>query len=339
MKKLLLLLMLLLVPSVPGAKKVKVFILAGQSNMEGKAAVELLQHQMTTAPTDKRFDHFHKNGKFIEREDVNIKFLNRKGKLTAGFGSPKKIGVELEFGHIMGDKFQEPVLLIKTAWGGKSIGRDFRPPSSGLPSQEKLETVLKNINENNKKRKRKELTMEALKAQYGHYYRLMMSDVKNTLSDLGAVFPEYKGMEAELCGFVWFQGYNDMFDDDFRANYGKHLANLIKDVRKELNSPKLPVVVGLLGQNGFKEAKAGMADVKKHQWEVQFLPEFKGNVKSIKTDVFWDKKADEAYPTWKQNFEKWKLIGSDRPYHYLGSPIIFSDIGKAMAETMLELMN
>ena len=330
--------LLLFLTSSLQAKKVKVFILAGQSNMEGKAAVDLLKHQMMTPPTDKRFAHFHKDGEFIKRDDVNIKFLNRKGKLTAGYGSPNKIGVELEFGHVMGNHFDEPVLLIKTAWGGKSIGRDFRPPSSGLPEQSKLDAVLQKNNENNKKKKRKEMSMEELKGQYGHYYRLMMSDVKNTLSDLGAVFPEYKGLEPEICGFVWFQGYNDMFDDDFRANYGKHMANLIKDVRKELNTPNLPVVIGLLGQNGFKEASGGMADVKKHQWEVQFLPEFKGNVKSIKTDVFWDKAADAAYPTWKQNFEKWKLIGSDRPYHYLGSPLTFSDIGKAMAETMLELM-
>ena len=339
MRKLLTLSILLLFSSSLAAKKVKVFILAGQSNMEGKASVELLQHQMTTAPTDKRFSHFHKDGKFIERDDVNIKFLDRKGKLTAGYGSPKKIGVELEFGHIMGDRFDEPVLLIKTAWGGKSIGRDFRPPASGLPEQAVLEAALEKTNAGNRKKKRPEISMDELKAQYGHYYRLMMSDVKSTLNDLGAVFPEYKGYEAEICGFVWFQGYNDMFDDSFRANYGKHLANLIKDVRKELNTPELPVVIGLLGQNGFKEAQGGMADVKKHQWEVQFLPEFKGNVKSIKTDVFWDKTADEAYPTWKQNFEKWKLIGSDRPYHYLGSPVIFSDIGKAMAGAMLELMN
>jgi hypothetical protein len=338
MRKLILVVTLLCsVSLIAASKKVKVYILAGQSNMEGKAKVELLKHQIKTPPTDKRFAHFHKNGEFIERDDVNIKFLNRKGKLTVGYGSPGKIGVELEFGHVMGNHYEEPVLLIKTAWGGKSIGRDFRPPSSGLPEQSKLDEILAKTNENNKKKKRKEITMAELKTQYGHYYRLMMSDVKSTLADLGGQFSEYKGAEYEICGFVWFQGYNDMFDDSFRTNYGKHMANFIRDVRKELNTPKLPVVIGLLGQNGFKEAKGGMADVKKHQWEVQFLPEFKGNVKSIKTDVFWDKVADTAYPTWRKNLEQWNLVGSDRPYHYLGSTLTFSDIGKAMAETMLEL--
>ena len=66
---------------------------------------------------------------------------------------------------------------------------------------------------------------------------------------------------------------------------------------------------------------------------------FKGNVKAIPTDVYWDKKADAAYPTWRDNFEAWKKIGSDRPYHYLGSTITFSKIGRAFGETMLELRN
>ena len=58
--------------------------------------------------------------------------------MTVGYGSRDRVGVELEFGHVMGNTFDEQVLLIKTAWGGKSIARDFRPPSSGLPTDEKL---------------------------------------------------------------------------------------------------------------------------------------------------------------------------------------------------------
>ena len=114
-------------------KPVKVFILAGQSNMEGKGRVDpLLNHQITAPETKDFFAHLHKDGKYIERDDVCINYLKRRGKLTVGYGSPGRIGLELEFGHVMGNHFEEPVLLIKTAWGGKSIGRDFRPPSSGL---------------------------------------------------------------------------------------------------------------------------------------------------------------------------------------------------------------
>src|SRR5205809_7407636 len=78
-------------------KTVKVFILAGQSNMEGKAPNTLLDHQATDAKTKDLFAHLRKDDKWIVRDDVFIKFLDRKGPLTVGFGSPGRTGVELEF--------------------------------------------------------------------------------------------------------------------------------------------------------------------------------------------------------------------------------------------------
>ena len=101
------------------AGPVKVFILAGQSNMEGKGGIDpLLNHQIRAPETKDFFAHLHKDGEYIERSDVWINYLNRKGNLTVGYGSPGKIGPELEFGNTMGDHFDEQVLLIKTAWGG-----------------------------------------------------------------------------------------------------------------------------------------------------------------------------------------------------------------------------
>lgn len=43
------------------------------------------------------------------------------------------IGPELGFGWVVGDALEEPVLLVKCAWGGKSLAVDFRPPSAGKP--------------------------------------------------------------------------------------------------------------------------------------------------------------------------------------------------------------
>ena len=34
----------------------------------------------------------------------------------------------------MGDALKEQVLIIKTAWGGKTLGGDFRPPTSAKKS-------------------------------------------------------------------------------------------------------------------------------------------------------------------------------------------------------------
>ena len=109
------------VQAADAAKAVKVFILAGQSNMEGKAANSLLDYQAEAPKTKDLFKHLRKDGKWIVRDDVFIKYLDRKGPLTIGYGSPGRTGVELEFGTMMGDHFHEPVLLIKAAWGGHSL--------------------------------------------------------------------------------------------------------------------------------------------------------------------------------------------------------------------------
>ena len=70
------------------AGPVKVFILAGQSNMEGKAPNALLNYQAEAPQTKDLFAHLRKDGQWIVRDDVFIKFLDRKGPLTIGYGSP-----------------------------------------------------------------------------------------------------------------------------------------------------------------------------------------------------------------------------------------------------------
>src|SRR5258707_4472672 len=89
-------------------KPVKVFILAGQSSMEGKAPNALLEHQATDAKTKDLFAHLRRDDKWMVRDDVFVKFLDRKGPLTIGYGSPDRTGVELEFGTAMGNHFAEP---------------------------------------------------------------------------------------------------------------------------------------------------------------------------------------------------------------------------------------
>jgi len=319
-------------------KKVKVFILAGQSNMEGKAKIELLEYQIGQPETRDFFKHLRIDGKWVVRDDVWINFLNRKGKLTVGFGSPNCIGPELEFGNTVGDHFDEQVLIIKTAWGGKSLGRDFRPPSSGLPGEEKLKQIVRQTNEHNKKRKSPEITLDYVRNTYGKYYREMMKEINTTLKELKTRFPQYKGQGYEIAGFVWFQGWNDMFDPDFLNNYDKHMANFIRDVRKDLKRPNLPFVIGQMGQNGPDGASEKMQIVKNAQASIELIPEFRGNTKVVKTDVFWDKKAAALVKNWREHIDEWNKVGSDYGYHYLGSTITFSKIGRTFGEATLELM-
>jgi len=321
---------------------VKVFILAGQSNMEGKAQNQLLDHQAEDPKTKDLFKHLRKDGKWIVRDDVFIKYLKRKGPLTVGYGSPGRTGVELEFGTVMGDHFDEPVLLIKTAWGGHSLFKLFRSPSAGLPGDERLQKELEQaqqrVKRNNEKRKRNDPlpTLADVKKPYGQSYRNMMSEVKEVFDKYETLFPALKGNKLELAGFVWFQGFNDMWGDA-PAEYASNMKHFIGDVRKDLKAPKLPFVIGALGQNGSKPAKGGMLVVRDAQLAMNDVPEFKGNVKAIRTDVLADKAAERLIVGWQKHVEEWKKVGSDRPYHYLGSAIWFNRIGKAFGQAMLEL--
>ena len=313
--------------------KLKVFILAGQSNMEGKAKMKLLEFQIKQPETRDLFKHLQKDGKWVERDDVWIKFLDRKGKLTVGYGSRNCVGPELEFGNAVGNHYDEQVLIIKTAWGGKSLFRDFRPPSSGLPGADVLEQQL----ERARKRKPK-TTLDDIKAQFGHYYRAMIEDVTSTLANLKTHFPQYKGQGYELAGMVWFQGWNDMINADYTAEYAKNMANFIRDVRKDLKAPGLPFVIGQMGVGGTEGVSAKMKKFKDAQAASGDLPEFKGNVAVVKTDAFWDMTADAVYKKgWKKHLEEWNTVGSDRPYHYLGSHKTYGRIGKAFGEAVLRL--
>jgi len=235
------------------ANTVKVFILAGQSNMEGKAPNALLDHQATDAKTKDLFAHLRKDDKWIVRDDVFIKFLDRKGPLTVGYGSPNRTGVELEFGTAMGNHYQQPVLLIKAAWGGHSLYKLFRSPSAGFPAAEVLEKELAqaqaNVKKNNDKNKKNDPlpTMDDIKKDYGTSYRKMMAEVKDVKENYATMFPELKGKTLELAGFVWFQGWNDQYGAE--NEYESNMKHFIQDVRKDLGAPKLPFVIGLMGHN------------------------------------------------------------------------------------------
>lgn len=320
--------------SMPGAapKPIKVYILAGQSNMEGKAKVSLMDYQANQPATSGLYKHLRKDDKWIERDDVWIKFFGRKGKLTVGYGSPLCIGPELEFGTVVGDHFTEQVLLIKTAWGGRSLYRDFRSPSAGLPAAKVLDKMLADMKKRNPK-----ATLDDVKKLFGASYREMLKEVKDTLAKLKTHFPAYAGQGYELAGFVWFQGWNDMIDATATAEYGVNMAHFIRDVRKDLKAPKLPFVIGEMGVGG-KTASANAKKFKAAQSEVLKLAEFKGNVAVVKTDIFWDTEADAVFKKgWRKHIDEWNKVGSDFPFHYLGSARTMLGIGKAFGKAMLEL--
>ena len=328
---------------VSAADTVKVFILAGQSNMEGKAPNQLFDHQATDAKTKDFFAHLRDGDQWVERDDVFIKYLKRSGPLTLGYGSPKRTGAEFEFGHVMGEHFDEPVLLIKAAWGGHSLYKLFRSPSNP-PSAERLkselEQAIKRTKANNEKHKKSDPlpTMDDIKENYGKSYRNMMAEVKEAQENYETMFPALQGKKLELAGFFWFQGWNDMYNGA-EKEYEANMTHFINDVRKDLKAPNLPFVIAVMGQNGSKPAKGNMKIVQDAQLAMENVPKFKGNVKAIRTDELVDKAAEELYPRWRDNFEEWKKTGGDFGYHYMGSAIWFTRIGNRCAKAMIELID
>jgi len=334
------------------AKVVKVFILAGQSNMVGHGKVEwglnpdynkdekgskreikgglgCLRTLATDKKTSSTYQHLlDADGKWVERDDVSIYTTTAgkpKGQLTVGFGQGTWIGPELGFGHVMGDASEDPVLIIKTAWGGKSLAVDFRPPSSGpyqIP-EEKLAHWRKNQGKHGVPDIEKH-TAELKKAE-GHYYREMMTIIKTVTANLDTEFPELKGHTPVFAGFGWHQGWNDGCDKTMVAEYEKNMANFIKDVRKDLAVEDLPFVIANTGQNGLEtkgafatlcQMQLDMGDPKKH-------PEFEGTVVSVETRGF--KRTNEESPS---TFGyHWNHSGES---HYL--------VGDAMGKAMVELL-
>ena len=271
---------------------VRVFILTGQSNMVGAGEIDLnpsrnhgkgsLQWLTENSSTKDTYSHLRTNtGAWVQRDDVLIWFLDRKGPLEPGYGSnQKKIGPELGFGWMVGDAFEEPVLLIKLAWGGKSLAEDFRPPS--------------------------------LEGDTGPYYVEVKKKTKEILETAEQLFPELKGNSFELTGFGWHQGWNDRINQSFNDSYEKNMIQFIKDVRRDLETPDLPFVIAETGMSGLEEKHPRALALMASQKAVADYPEFKGNVAFVPTQEFYrppdDSPSKQAYH-WNNNAETYYLIG------------------------------
>ncbi|MCD6392945.1 MAG: hypothetical protein J7M40_05510 [Planctomycetes bacterium] len=215
----------------------------------------------------------------------------RPGKTT--------IGSEVQFGHIMGYAHDEQVLIIKTSNGNRSLGFDYRPPSSGRTQPD---------NE-----------------WEGKSYRLMIEGVRKTLDNIKDIVPGYNGQGYEIAGFVWWQGHKDSFSEELIAEYEKNLVNLINDVRKEFKAPRMPAVIATVGFGGHNmadkflkilEAQIAVGDPKKH-------PEFAGTVASVDTRDFW-REVDES--------------PMSQDYHYNRNAETYMLVGDALGRAMVKLL-
>ncbi len=316
-------------PAVGGEPKkpLQIYILAGQSNMQGHAKISTFEHIGMDPATKPMIDRMiDADGKPTVCQRVWISSIGcaeseQTGKLTAGFGaSPEKIGPEFTFGIYTQSLTDAPILIIKTSWGGKSLHTDFRPPSAGPYVFN--ESFLANLEKQGKDIAAIRATKEK---ETGFFYRQMIDHVKLVLRDIKRIVPDYDpSVGYQLAGFAWFQGWNDMVDSGTYPNrdkpggydqYSHALAHLIRDVRKDLNAPKLPFVIGVLGVGG-PTSEYGPDQLRYKSTHDNFraamaapalLPEFQGNVATVLAEKYWDRELTVAKAKEKELEQKAKI--------------------------------
>ena len=157
----------------------------------------------------------------------------------------------------------------------------------------------------------------------GESYLGLVSAIRDAMKNPGTVYPGYAGQGMELGGLVWFQGVADGQSGSKAAGYEKNLVNLIHDLRKDLKTPDLPVVVGAIAYckgmtpNGQKVFDAQMA-----VGDGRTYPQFAGNVLSVDTRPF-------CHPN--------QSPGGRDPF--AGSAESYLQIGEAFGRALLELMD
>ena len=317
------------------SKKVKVFIIMGQSNTLEMGVVAGGKNPETT------LEHAVKNqalypfmvddaGAWTVRKDVrNIHTQGSGGPKGRGgvrrndwlTVSSKKIGIEQGIGHHLGNHFDEPVMILKSSIGNRSLGWDILPP--GSPDYEYTEVNKKTKEEvvyryaaygENVLKAPKGGEGKAVNWTAGMQYDGDIARAKAVLADLEKHYPG--ATDYEVAGFLWWQGDKDRYNEGHAAMYERNLNALHAALRKEFNAPNAPMVVATLGQTDKNNTE--------------------GNEKMIIDGKF----------AWAAASPKDRAVFYSHPVsnggasngHYGGNAKTYMDVGLGMGAAMVELL-
>ncbi len=315
------------------AERLQVYILLGQSNMLGFGRIEPgkkgPEGSLTHAVKEKGLYSYliDAEGKWTVRKDVrNVRVM---GSGTGGMRifnnewmtiKGRAIGPEIGIGHQVGNATDAPVMILKSCIGNRALGWDLLPPGGegfeftdargvtwvhpgykGTPERWVKGTEPKKIN-----------------WYAGMQYDGDVARAKKVLAELDKYYPGAKAYD--IAGFFWWQGDRDSRSDALSSRYEKNLVQLIKQLRKDFNSPNAKFVCATLCQtvkgttdNGGKLLDAMIAvDGNSGRY-----PEFKGNVATVYT-----------HPLSK---------GGSSGGHYDGNAETYMNVGEAMGRAMVEL--
>jgi hypothetical protein len=339
------------------SKPVQVFVMLGQSNMVGMGAVIKklsADHALEVVVKEQKLYPFLLDdaGDWVERKDVRYVSMVQGGDkkqvmhnefLRVGGGSWSKpaafMGIEYGVGHLLGNAYEEPVLLLKCSNGNRSLGYDLLPP--GTKGYDFTVTEKKN-----KKDKKSTETVETTYTYAGYgqgpmrwikgttpvpptgdahlhageQYDIDIGNAKAALATIDQYYPGAKGYD--VAGIFFWQGEWDSGDPGLAAHYEENLVNFITSVRRDLGAPDAKFVLGTIGEHVKGESGGNRKLVLEAHLAVDGksgkYPEFKGNVATVYTHPY--------------------AQGGEGNAHYGKNSRVYMDVGLLMGQAMLELL-
>jgi hypothetical protein len=223
--------------SIESKKKIKVFILAGQSNMEGRAdGTKLLQED------HERLLKAQKNVQLAYNNEplIPLNPVKPTPGIAEAYNRTLIFGPEIFFGITLSEIWpDEEILLIKLSEGGTSLHGCWNANWS-----EDKATIMN-------------------EEQESKLYSSLTNYIEQILS-------EYKTDEYELCGMLWVQGETDAGNKIAASAYGRNLNQFIGQIRQDLKKENLPFI---LFQVGHGKVVEGMIDVSKSLTNVTLIPQ------------------------------------------------------------------
>ena len=278
-------------------KPVQVFVLMGQSNMFGFGRVGPADKNGTLeylTKKDGKYPHLiDDQGNWTQRADVRfVQVMQSRGSMRTMRNEwlsvkGKHIGPELQFGYIMGEVLDAPVLVIKSCIGNRSLGWDLLPPGS---KQFEVDGKVYAGYKESPSSWAKGTTPKPIGWYAGKQYDDDVANAKKVLADIGKYYPGAKSYE--VAGFVWWQGHKDQ-NPVHAAKYEENLVNLVKALRKDFDAPKAKFALATIGFGGWDLKGPGLTIANAQlavSGEKGKYPEFKGNVRTIESRDFWKNK-------------------------------------------------
>jgi alpha-galactosidase len=345
-------------------KPVKVFILSGQSNMEGQGNISPLGTAGTLETLTRnefKFPNLLNGAAWSVRNDVRYRGVVAAIKnelLTAGEGTNSTtIGPELGFGHVMGYFLGEPVLVLKASEGGKSLGGDFLPPGT---RQYNYSTKTYAGSGQSPASWDTGTTPVADPAFYGgiqfdkcfrakaDWYSAgaalpAVTNVTTVLDNFATEYPQWAAQGFEIAGFAWFHGWNDGLSSSgqYSSRYEQNMARFIRQIRTYYEGrypgkikSKAPFVIASAAFEGLNEAYYNQYPTRRAVLDAQLAvgnpalyPDFANNVKSFDARAYWRDKAISP------------ISSGNQGYHYNRNAETFMLVGDALGRAMIDLLS